>query len=294
MDQTKVLHFRPCAGLANRIRALVSALVAAEDIGWKLHVWWPLEPGITSAPFSAIFDVERSLPPHVLSLEEEWHTAPEILVKNDPEWQIIAKRLTGGGGFTKIPPFLKSYHQFHTGDPTRWLRYLRGLTPHPQHLEAVRNCLEPARGKNAGPLIGIHIRRTDHAQSIKASPTQQFISEMLKLRLCKPNTYFFVASDDDVERKALQKIFGKKILTLATRLDRTSVEGGIDAFLDFLALSQCQEIWGSAYSSFCEVAAQYGGVPYQQIGAIQLAIAQPSTPILEPRRIVSVPPSHPL
>ena len=272
MNHTKFLEFRPCAGLANRLRALVSAMCAAEDIGWALRIWWPIEHGIHTAPFSLLFKLPESIPPFVSSIEEEWHTASELLVRNDAEWAIAARRLQNEPGTAKLPPYLKSYYQFHTTDPARWIRHLRALKPHDIHMKRVSEALVPGVG---GPIIGIHIRRTDHTKCIKDSPTQLFISEMLKLRLCRPNTYFFVASDDDVERKMLKKIFGANMLTLATRLDRTSIEGGVEAFLDFLALSQCQEIWGSVHSSFCELAAQYGGVPYVQIGMPLASVQQP-------------------
>jgi hypothetical protein len=62
-------------------------------------------------------------------------------------------------------------------------------------------------------------------------------------------------------------LFGEeRVITLAKTLDRFTEQGGIDAFLDFLALSQCQEIWGSVYSSFSRLAAEYGGCPLTLIG----------------------------
>jgi hypothetical protein len=258
------LEFRPCAGLANRLRALVSAICAAEDIGWRLRVWWPIEHGIHTAPFSLLFKLPESLPPFVAGVEEEWHTASELLVRNDAEWAVAARRLQNEPGMAKLPPYLKSYYQFHSADPARWLRHLRALKPHDIHLKRVSAVLAAAHG---GPLIGVHIRRTDNAVSKANSPTQLFIHVMRQALTAHPTMKFFVASDDDAERRTLRATFGDdRILTLAGRLDRTSIEGGVEAFLDFLALSQCQEIWGSVHSSFCELAAQYGGVGYIQIG----------------------------
>jgi hypothetical protein len=239
-------------------------MCAAEDIGWNLRVWWPIEHGIHTAPFSFLFKLPESIPSFVAAIEEEWHTAPELLVRNDAEWAVAARRLQNEAGMAKLPPYLKSYYQFHTTDPARWLRHLRGLKPLDVHAKRVSAALAGSRG---GPIIGIHIRRTDNAISKAKSPTELFIHVMRQALAAHPSIKFFVASDDDAERVILRNTFGpEKILTLARRLDRTSIEGGLEAFLDFLALSQCQEIWGSVHSSFCELAAQYGGIAYVQIG----------------------------
>lgn len=257
----ETLDFRPCAGLANRLRAMVSAICAAEDLGWKLRVWWPIEPGIHAAPFSDLFQVPKSFPPDLVTLEERWHSATELLVKNQEEWNTVSRRLKTSP--LQMLCYLKSYYRFHTADNERWLKHLRNLKPLEQHMRRVEECLAPAAGR---PLIGIHIRRTDHAVSIKHSPTDVFLKSMRRVFALHPKALFFIASDDDRERLRIKQEFGKRVLTLAETLDRTSIEGGVDALLDFIALSKCTEIWGSVHSSFCELAAQYGGIPYTQLG----------------------------
>jgi hypothetical protein len=110
--------------------------------------------------------------------------------------------------------------------------------------------------------MGIHIRRTDHLAAIQKSPTEAFIKAM---REYPPETRFFVATDSEAERNALKVVFGQRILTIATVLNRETFVGGVDAFLDFLGLSLCSEILGSAESSFSQMAAAYGGCPLKVI-----------------------------
>jgi hypothetical protein len=259
--ERRIIEFRPCAGFANRLRAMVSALCAAEDIGWKVRIWWPIERGICSVPFSALFQYPI-FNAQLLSIEERWHNYPELLVKDDAEWSIVAKRIQAAPTSQLI--YLKSYYQFHKTDMPRWLGRLQSLLPREEHMKRVNECLAPAKGK---VLIGIHIRRTDNQISILHSPSEGFWKAMDHILISYPDAYFFIASDDDRERDMMRAKYGeRRILTLAKTLDRTSAQGGVDAFLDFLALSECREIWGSVHSSFCELAAQYGGIPYVQIG----------------------------
>jgi hypothetical protein len=155
---------------------------------------------------------------------------------------------------------LKSYGHFHQRDQARWLAALRSLRPR-SHLEAhVDKVLAEAGG---GPLVGIHIRRTDNKAAIDQSPTAAFV---VLMDAYPPETRFVVATDDATERAFLIDRYGTdRIICLAEVLNRTSSMGGIDAFLDFLALSKCREILGSANSSFSEMAAAYGGCPLKVV-----------------------------
>lgn len=259
MSSPLPLEFRPCAGLANRLRALASALCAAEDLRRPLRIWWPIEPGICSAPFSALFET-AGLPEWVI-LQESWapHSHEEKLLRKQEEWDKLAANAS-----TILPLRFKSYSHFYTRDPARWTSWLRRLHPLPQHRTAVQIALAGAHG--ARP-IGIHMRRTDHTKCAATSPLSLFVAAAEERLANHPGATFFVATDDDAERRRFRAALPAetRIVCLATALDRVSVAGGAQAFQDFLALSQCAEIWGSAGSSFSEVAAAYGGVPYRAI-----------------------------
>lgn len=256
------LQFRACAGFANRFRALASAMCAAEDVGRGLEVFWQSEPGVFVGPFYSLFRVTPQLPVGPLRPIILDAGAPsgrqEIMLNNQQDWDKYAAALKVTSP-TQPPHPLKSFYRFHTADDARWLSALRSWRPREEHELAVERLLAHAAGR---PLIGIHIRRGDNRISVERSPTHLFLKAMNEQLVRHPNTVFFLASDDEQERRNLQTLYGSDtILTMATQIDRHTTHGGADAFRDFLALSKCHEIWGSAYSSFSEVASAYGGCP---------------------------------
>lgn len=246
-----MLELMPCAGLANRMRAIASAAAAAEHLGRGLRIGWKVDPGIQTAAFSELFDV-TVLPPWIVIVElgwnpSDWNTAPEA---NSPAaWDALAKDAPA------IP--FKSWAAFYGAETSVWLRYLRGLKPIPHIRDQVAKTLP-----TGAPLVGVHLRRTDHRRSIRESPSQLFWDEMSAILAEKPETMFYLASDDERERSAAKKLFPGRVITgPATLPGRSTVEGCQGALVDLLCLSRCDTILGSAGSSFSEIAAAYGGRP---------------------------------
>ena len=109
--------------------------------------------------------------------------------------------------------------------------------------------------------IGIHIRRSDNAESIQNSPTEAFINKMRDALILHPETNFFLATDAVDEEANLRETFGEKIITYEKiSLDRNKPEAIKDALIDMLCLSRTSKIIGSFYSSFSEAAAEIGGI----------------------------------
>ena len=74
-----------------------------------------------------------------------------------------------------------------------------------------------------------------------------------------PGTIFYLATDDMATRKELSDKYGNIIIyNPINQVSRDSEEGMFDAAVDLFALSMCQKIYGSYYSSFCEVASDIG------------------------------------
>lgn len=252
-----MFEFRPCAGLANRLRACASAIAAVEahaaatGCAPALRIWWLQEPAILMAPFSDLFDAS-ALPPWV-EVREGQPTGQQLLLKTEADWEAYAALAL------PLRPTLKSYYAFYGEGTAPWVTALRAFRPRGHLATQVEAALAPAKASGA-PVIGIHIRRTDHQRSIAASPTGEFM-EMIRAQLEEnPKTRFFLATDDARERHALFQAFGtERFITLTNNFHRFDAAAATDALRDFLALSQCAEIWGSFASSFSEVAAAYGG-----------------------------------
>ena len=224
------IYLQVCAGLANRLRATVSGLCAAEDLSRSIVISWPRE-AVFGATWSDLFE---PIPGVTFVGRDE---SPRLRMCLSPEdWARESK-------LASIT--IKSYGHFHQTDPERWLKWLRRIKP-----------LKPVAPLHA---VGVHIRRTDNRKSIQESPTKAFFKAM---DAYPADTEFFVATDDAAERSALVHRYPGRLLPRATlQLDRDTLAGVQGALQDFLSLAACRQILGSVGSSFSEMAAAYGGCP---------------------------------
>jgi len=219
-----------CAGLANRLRATVSGICAAEAIGTPVKISWPRE-AVFGATFTDLFE----LPVAGASFDDTFLQGAKMCL-SEADWD----------GRTGLR--LKSYGCFYRKDPQRWLECLRSLKPRAEFL--------PRLPPNT---VGVHIRRTDNARSIKDSPTEAFFRAMDAYNAA---TTFFLATDSTAERAAVLARYPGRVVTIPTECYHRDLLKGIqEAFREFLGLAACAEILGSAGSSFSEMAAAYGDRP---------------------------------
>lgn len=246
------LEFIPCAGLANRLRAIASAMCAAQDIGSPLRILWRQEARIQTAPFRILFNTEtlpswvtfeEAIPPHA-----GWDEFKEVLTEDDWEKHL---RFVGKRRSVKI----KSHGRFHRTDEERWLKNLRSLQP-TEIIMTKRNTI--FNSIMADRIVGVHIRRGDNINAIMRSPSEDFWKKMATF----PDTTVFYFATDSVEEReeAIRRFPGRIIVGSPTILGRNDPFGCREAFVDLICLSNCSEIIGSSYSSFSEVAAALGGV----------------------------------
>ena len=114
-------------------------------------------------------------------------------------------------------------------------------------------------GAKTENLVGVQIRRTDNAISIANSPTELFIEYMQKELKANPQTVFYLATDDMNVNNEISARFGSHLVCRRTEPTKRNTKSGmIDAATDFIALSRCRRIYGSYWSSFCEVANDIG------------------------------------
>lgn len=239
------IKLQVCAGFANRLRATVSGITAARDMGCPIEIYWPYEPTFVGS-FRDFFDVSESdvydlvtfAPPSKESFPQRTCLSPD-------DWAIESKNR----GHINI----RSYGHFYQKNPSGWLQTLRSLKP----LEVYRYTVDDVFDGYSKP-VGVHIRRTDHVHSIRESPTKEF---MKRMDAYPSDTMFFLATDSPIERDYIVARYPGRVLWLAKTLTRGTTAGCADGFLDFLGLSRCSEILGSYASSFSEMAAAYGGCP---------------------------------
>ncbi len=224
------------AGLANRIRAMISAICLAEELGKNLHVIWSANDPACMARFDMLFDTS-SLPRWVrVDMGPREEEGVMILTPEEMEAYIASKSTQT----------IRSYAHFYQKNEKQWLKYLRALRP----LQPIPEIPEGA--------IGIHVRRGDHEKAKKFSPIHAFIERMKK----EPEaTIFVVATDSKNERRALLEAFDStRLIFPANTLSRMTLKGIQDAVLDFICLSRTTKIIGSYCSSFSELASMYGNI----------------------------------
>jgi len=126
-----------------------------------------------------------------------------------------------------------------------------------EHISKAVNSL----AKQFNNTIGLHIRRTDHASSIKYSNTNKFI-ELINSKLkTKPETTFFLATDDQKLKEKILNQFGEKIITNnVTSFSRNNESAIIQAVIDLYCLSKTKQIYGSHHSTFSQTAADIGQI----------------------------------
>jgi len=245
MPQPDTVVLQVCAGMGNRLRALVSGLCLAEDLGVRLQIIWPANEPTCLAPFDKLFE-SSSLP--------SWASVSLGPLLKEPKMVLGPEDMAAYIDEAAWGP-IKSYGRFHTSDEARWLAYLRALRPEASVLSRVPSSITP--------YVGVHIRRGDHRKSREFSPTEAFREAMKQ----EPETTQFVlATDDVVEARYMTETFGKhRVTVLTSSFSRMTLRGMQDAVLDFFVLSRGLKILGSFQSSFSEIAAQYGDIPLQVI-----------------------------
>ena len=236
------LHLQVCAGFANRVRALVAGLCAAEDLQIPLVVHWP--PTLECAcKVSTVLDGE-SLPKTVKVVPDALESPLEVVSTDD--WGKVLSEWDERSDLR-----IKSYGIFRGSETFE--EHLRRLQPS----SFVKEFLQRRCGHLDWPsAIGVHIRRTDNLKSILGSPFESFLDTMRKE---EATALFVVATDDMTVRASLLQEFGPRCIFPAYVLTRQTEEGMLHAAADFFALSICPRILGSVGSSFSEIAARYGG-----------------------------------
>ncbi|RZL61577.1 MAG: hypothetical protein EOO93_13120 [Pedobacter sp.] len=107
--------------------------------------------------------------------------------------------------------------------------------------------------------IGIHIRRTDHTEAINNSPIDLFKTKISEKLTSHPHYKFYLSTDSSEVVDYLERHFSSHIITGISNRDRHSEEGIRSALIDLHCLGKCVEIWGSDQSSFSDRAARING-----------------------------------
>jgi hypothetical protein len=132
-----------------------------------------------------------------------------------------------------------------------------------QPVKEVTEQVDGYRSQFSDHTIGLHIRRTDHVESIEHSPDRLFIEKAEAEIAANADTKVFLATDNDDVKQTFRNRFGTRIITPTATADRNSVEGIRGGLADMYTLAATSKIYGSASSSFSPMAAKIGGTPIE-------------------------------
>lgn len=258
----------PTSGICNRMRAIDSAIAFCKKHNKKLKIIWVRDPNLNS-PFSALFNPIESenvklheaskLPYYLRIISNRNHILHGIVSNLMFNKVILAKDFQNlfdsDFDFNSIGKsgkvFISSYSRFYEN---------KDIYSQFKPIDSLQQIIEE-RSKDFTPnTIGVHIRRTDHQNSIKYSPTELFVEKMNSEIEKNQETNFFVASDSFEVKEMLEQRFSGRIITFYNETQRDSIEGIQEGVLDLYCLSKTRKILGSYFSSFSHTAAHISGI----------------------------------
>jgi hypothetical protein len=136
----------------------------------------------------------------------------------------------------------------------------------PQPAAAIREKARQFRERMfpAGPIVGLHIRRTDSEWSVLDSPDWLFFHQAR--RIVESGARLYLATDNRrTESRMIARFAGKLLMypknpAMKQRWPRTlNLAETIEDYVDLLALASCDYVLGSSRSSFSELAKALNG-----------------------------------
>jgi hypothetical protein len=229
-------------GFCNRLRAIISASLWAEDLGCDLWIYWPIQPGHMPCSLEEIL-IPASISRCKKVVDNELSGAVEV-----QKYESARAEFAKGAEKRQIASYSIFHPDFHGPRGRCLLRCLRLRSEVEAAAEGIWKCIG-----GASNWIGIHIRQTDHVKCIADSPLDAFEKVIQQ----NEGKKFLLVSDDQtvLERfSSPDKVYSHRFPL--GRLDKIQQIHGV---IDWILLQKVSLIIGSAGSSFSELAAWRSG-----------------------------------
>lgn len=269
----------PIGGLANRMRALASGVALADAVGRSFEAVWAVNSDLHCS-FADLFEPSALTPvmTEISPRRDLW------LYDNPRKRNLYLARLIQAGRYALKLTDEREFARYATAPSLLEERIAAargdvlirsGVIFYPFGDALYRSLFVPGReiaaaardrvGGDGSGFIGVHIRRTDNLIAICRSPLRLFTDMIDREAERNPDIKFYLATDDDDVRRSLIDRYGDRIVTHTATVTRHTADGIRDALTDMTALSLCDRIYGSYWSSFSEAAAMMGGKPFEQL-----------------------------
>lgn len=257
------LTLAPLGGLANRMRAILSASALAKHAALPLRIVWMRDKGL-NARFDELFE-----PTSFFQVEEIPGWKNIAFLPPCKRNLFIPRLLQMGYEQTFFDPQLAELQ--HT--PERLLELAKGrnilissgLGFYPADSSLYSSCFLPKQdildaasrrlAELSPDVVGVHIRRTDNAVSISKSPVEAFVERMRQLN----PSQFYLATDSEEVKRQLNQLFPGRIVCSSQPASRQTLQGMRDAVAEMFILSRTSYFLGSYYSSFSDIILEMNG-----------------------------------
>lgn len=255
----------PEGGLGNRMRTIVAGIRLAQAVNAHLEIVWFQDWGL-GCRYDVLF---KPLALHYVTIREA--TRADLLLRDRPRrrnlWlPRIFERLQydvcieGAEFHTPADEYIARCKGKNV-----WISscgYFMSKITLPDYFnlfspqDDIRKRIDQTAAAFGKRTVGVHLRRTDNAQSVNESPTALFIERM---KAEPADTIFYLASDSEEDKQLMKDVFGKRLITSDRQAERGTTEGMKDAVTEMFLLSKTQHILGSYYSSFSLIASYISG-----------------------------------
>ncbi len=270
MNKTNLLLV-PSGGLANRMRAIASAWNLCQEIDARLQVVWFQGWGMHAA-FHELFEPWDAKGPtlreacwydYILNDRPRRHNLwlpwlPQYLYYHGKvinELDVASLRDHGFDFMNWLRDkqcYMSCYDEFGAFPETCYADMFR-----PNH--QVMRIVSEMQNSFSEYTIGMHIRRTDHIDSIRNSPLELFFDKGHEELQKHQDLKIFLATDSEDVKLQMRKEFGSHVFFSTQEASRNSAQGIREGLADMWTLSRVKKIYGSSGSSFSVMASRVGG-----------------------------------
>ena len=283
----------PVSGYINRLQAVASAALIAEELGWQLFIAWEPQQ-VAAAPADALFNeifcrefvrsetevtemfgIQKEEIPRYLHIDAdggritlaghdrgEQVFMPELraAIQSNPEIHTLALIAGGHFGFTEPNLSIQAQESFLHSARGAWYRQLSLNSEIEQQVLVQRN--------EHPSYVALHLRYTDRSHQV---PSHRSIFQALETLAARSNTRsLFIASDTAASRDewaSRARILGFEPWSVEHSVwDRSDPRSAHSALIDWRLLGNSEALVYFSASSFAYEAAVATGAFDQSIG----------------------------
>lgn len=261
--------FVPEGGLGNRMRGIASAYTFSQKYGHRLRCYWFVDKFLMNARFDDLFEPQPFI--------KEANFLNNFTVDRKRRKNLWTPALFQKVMYDRIV-YSAEMDEFYRGEKDikqlgetkrLYITSYRDFMPYDNKLlsqlfvptENIKEQIDQRCANFSSNTIGVQIRRTDHIQAIRLSPTELFTKAIDNEIEQNADVKVYLATDSEDIKNELRTRYGNRIIIPSTHASRNSSLGIADGLIEMYALSRTQRIYGSFNSSFSQVAAQIGNIP---------------------------------